>query len=322
VDCARVSRGLAWALWITTVAQVAFGFALAALNRVDLAGLFSQYVVAMAAGALAFASVGLLIVTYQPRNAIGWLFCVLGAGFATGWMTEYAHLGLEIAPGTLAGAETISWVNRWLWMPLLALVAVYLPLLFPDGRLPSPRWRALAWLGGVAACAMALLLAIAPGRVDASQPDVPNPFSPAWAPTVLPFLQPAAIGLAAASLLGGLSVVVVRFRRAGNAEREQLKWFAYAVGVLIVALVGPLLVGFPHATSDTLLSGVALSMGFPAIPLATGAAILRYRLFDIDQLISRTLLYAALTACVLRRTRSSLDTSERSCGVRTHSGSR
>jgi signal transduction histidine kinase len=292
---------VAWALWATTVAQATFGFALGVRTGLDLRGFFAEYVVAMALGAIAFASVGVLIVSRQPLNPIGALFCLLGIGFGTGWMTEYAHLGLVVAPGAAPGADIVNWINRWLWMPLLAGVAVFLPLIFPTGSLLSPRWRLVAWAGALAAATMGVAFAIAPGPVDASQPDVPNPFSPAWAPLVLPVLTPVALALAAGSLAGGISATVVRFRHAHEheREREQLKWFAYAVGVLLVALVGPLLVGFPRATDDTLLSGIALSIGFPAIPVATGIAILRYRLFDIDQLISRTLLYVALTACVV-----------------------
>src|SRR5205085_622219 len=173
------------------------------------------------------------------------------------------------------GADIVNWINRWLWMPLLAMMGVYLPLLFPDGRLVSPRWRPVAWLAGLAATSMAFSFAIAPGRIDASQPDVANPFSPQWARSVLPLLTPVAQALSVASILGGVSALVVRFRRASDVQRQQLKWFAYAVGVLVVALIGPLLVGFPLATEDTSLSGIALSIGFPGIPLATGVAILR-----------------------------------------------
>ncbi len=126
-----------------------------------------------------------------------------------------------------------------------------------------------------------------------------NPLAPAWAPIVTPVLQPIAIALAAASLIGGASAAIVRFRRARDVERQQLKWFAYAVGMLLTALLAPLMVGFPRPTEDTLLSGVSLSVGFVAIPVATGLGILRYRLFDIDQLINRTLLYGALTGCVV-----------------------
>ncbi|MBV9543122.1 MAG: sensor histidine kinase [Chloroflexi bacterium] len=182
----------------------------------------------------------------------------------------------------------------------MALVAVYLPLLFPDGRLPSRRWRLAAGLAAVATASMAVNFAIAPGPVDASEPDLPNPFSPDWAPAVLPILTRIATLLAVVSLVSGASASIVRFKRATDErERAQLKWFAYALGILVVALVAPLVVGFPHATEDTLLSGVLTCFGFAAIPIATGIAIVRYRLFDIDQLISRTLLYAALTGCVV-----------------------
>ncbi|MBV9171629.1 MAG: histidine kinase, partial [Chloroflexi bacterium] len=295
-----LTRPVAWTLWIITALQVAFGFVLGALDHLDVRGLFADYLIALACGALAFASMGVLVVTRQRANPIGWIFCVLGVGFGTGWMTEYARLGLVTAPGSLPAAELVNWVNRWLWMPLLALVAVYLPLLFPDGRLPSRRWRLAAGLAAVATASMAVNFAIAPGPVDASEPDLPNPFSPDWAPAVLPILTRIATLLAVVSLVSGASASIVRFKRATDErERAQLKWFAYALGILVVALVAPLVVGFPHATEDTLLSGVLTCFGFAAIPIATGIAIVRYRLFDIDQLISRTLLYAALTGCVV-----------------------
>ncbi|MBV9543755.1 MAG: hypothetical protein JOY61_05210, partial [Chloroflexi bacterium] len=183
-----LTRPVAWTLWIITALQVAFGFVLGALDHLDVRGLFADYLIALACGALAFASMSVLVVTRQRANPIGWIFCVLGVGFGTGWMTEYARLGLVAAPGSLPAAELVNWVNRWLWMPLLALVAVYLPLLFPDGRLPSRRWRLAAGLAAVATASMAVNFAIAPGPVDASEPDLPNPFSPDWAPAVLPIL--------------------------------------------------------------------------------------------------------------------------------------
>jgi signal transduction histidine kinase len=295
-----IGERLPWILWGMTVAQVAFGLSLAVLNRLDLTRFFAEYVVSVALAAVTFATVGAMIVTRRRDNTTGWLFCVAGAGFGWGsWLNQYARYALLTAPGSLPAGELILWLNLWSGTPVVLLVAVYLPLLFPDGRLPSPRWRPVAWLAAAATVLLSASFALGPGPIDSSQPDLPNPFAPVNAGDILAVVGPLAGLLTALALFGGAGAAVVRFRRAQGIERQQLKWFAYATVVLLFALVMPILLYFPDFTSETLLSGVLLSVGFPAIPLATGTAILRYRLYEIDRLISRTVLYGVLTACVV-----------------------
>ena len=141
-----------------------------------------------------------------------------------------------------------------------------------------------------------------PWPVDSSQPDVPNAFAPPNAHEILSVLAPVANLMTLAALVGAACAVAARYRSADALERQQLAWFAYGASVLLASLLIPILLGilvFDNFPGDTLLSGVLVSIGFPAVPVATGIAILRHRLFDIDRLFNRTLVYGALTACIL-----------------------
>jgi signal transduction histidine kinase len=290
---------LPWAFWTVSAIEVAAGLVLAARNGTNVVQFFANFLAALTLATLSFATIGALIATRRPSNRVGWLCCVAGVGLGSFWLQEYARYGLVTAPGAVPAAQVALWVNSWVWVFVLAAVAVYLPLLFPDGRLPSPRWQVLVWLGAVAATLMALSFALEPNPIDASQPQVSNLFSPPWAPLALPFLSPLASALAAVALFGGLAAIVTRFRRASGIERQQLEWFTLAIGLLVVALVGPLLLGLPNPTENTLMSGIAQSVALPAVPIATGIAILRHRLYDIDRLVGRTLVYGALSLCVV-----------------------
>jgi signal transduction histidine kinase len=160
----------------------------------------------------------------------------------------------------------------------------------------------VAWLATAATILFTGSWALSPGPIDGSQPDLPNPYAPEYAIDLLGFITPIANLLALLAVGGAVAAAVVRFRRAGDVERQQLKWFGYATGVLLVALLTPIVLGifvFRNFPNDTLLSGVLVSVGFPIVPLATGVAIFRHRLYDIDRLINRTLVYSTLTACIV-----------------------
>lgn len=293
------ARWLAPAAWLLALGQVCFGLALAWLNQLTIQRLFAEYIVAQSLGALAFASVGLLLARRRPGHLIGWLFCLLGVGFGqTTWIGQYARYTMLTRPGALPAGAFVTWCFFWSWLPIIMLALVALPLLFPDGRLPSPRWRPLAWLAGCGALLMSLSLAISPGPVDASLPEVANPFAPAWGATFLPVLTPIAQVLGLISVLGAVAAQAARFRRARDVERAQIKWFAGATVVLIAAFLTPILTTYPDFTDDTLLSGALLTLAYPALALAVGVAVLRYRLYDIDVLINRALVYSALTAAI------------------------
>ncbi len=297
---ARTARWLAWSLWVAAVGQAMFGLLLAVFNRLSLEQLFSEYVVDTVAAALAFATVGAIVAARRPANAVGWLCCAAGAGTGiVSWSGQYARYTLVTRPGALPGGTVALWLDSWIWLPPAAIAAVFLPLFFPDGRLPSVRWRPLAWTAIIASVILSASIALdhAPLRIGAME--VQNPFALKDAGTLLDVMNSLGILLMLTSLAAAVGAQVVRFRRARGEERQQLKWVAYATALLVGAIVTPSVVDPSGFAEDTLLSGILLSVAYPGLPVALGIAILRHRLYDIDVIINRTLVYGALTACIV-----------------------
>ncbi len=295
----RLRAWLPWLLGTLSLGQVVFALVLAGLNHLTPARFLAEYVVAQCAAALGFASVGLLIATRRPAHRLGWLFCVagVGSGFTT-WIQQYVRYTVVTRPGALFTNALLVWVYVWSWLPVVALVVFCLPLLFPDGRLPSPRWRPAVWLMVAATTLLTVDAAVSPGPMDDSLPEVSNPFGLTGLVPLLEALQWLIIPLTLACLVLAAAAPIVRFRRAQGAERQQLKWFALGVAGLVVAFAAPAILAYP-TYSNTLLSGTLLAVAQPALAAATGVAILRYRLYDIDLILRRTLVYGALTLCVV-----------------------
>ncbi|HEU5098714.1 MAG TPA: sensor histidine kinase [Roseiflexaceae bacterium] len=292
-------RWLARCLWLLAAAQAAFALVLAGFNRLTFTRFLAEYVVAGVITTIAFATVGLLIAARHPQNAIGRLLCAIGVLWGSTWIGQYARYTYVTAPGALPGGTLIVGLNFVLLGPTIALTAIVLPVYFPDGRLPSPRWRPALWLTIAATTLFTASIVLSPGPIDGSLPEVSNPFAPPSAAPLLRFLTPTAIALMLASLLAGVLAPIVRFRRAQGIQREQIKWFAYATSLLVAAIVIPAAIYYPDFTHDNaLLSGSLLAVAAPLLPIAVGIAILRHRLYDINLIINRTLVYAALTACV------------------------
>ena len=244
---------------------------------------------------LVFAAMGALIVSRRPENLVGWLLSLVALlSLVSGVILDYAYYGLMVRPGAALAAVWVVPLGATLrgmsWYYMLTLV----PLLFPDGRLLSPRWRWCVWLT-VAASAWMLVPYTFSQFGDASDLElasVPNPLA----------IMPSSISDALSGLTGVLIVamillslvsVVVRFRRARGVERQQLKWFVFAMAI---GLLGSLvLYGFTWFSDTFNPSGSIWLIVTVGIPIATCIAILRYRLYDIDIIIKRTLLYALLT---------------------------
>jgi hypothetical protein len=228
--------------------------------------------------------VGTLIASRHPGNPIGWLFCGLALWVATSELGgAYGFVAAERGlPGGVAG----EWLFSWGWIVSVAAWVV-VALLFPDGRLPGRRWRPAIWVS----LAGAVLLFVGQG-LDAGQAvDYSSGRNPLGIDSpVVTAAEPVGIALLMAGLVAAVASSVLRYRRARGVERQQLKWFAFAG--LLFALVMPLAAAFWYrSVLVQVLSGVA----FNAMPLAIGVAILRYRLYDIDRIISRTLAWALLT---------------------------
>ncbi len=235
-------------------------------------------------------ALGLAIAFRQPRNAVGWIFLVSGAcagSYELALMySAYVYL---VNPG-LPGGEWAAWLSSWLWLPTTGLIPTFLFLLFPDGRLPSPRWRPVAWYAGIALAIFSGTVALLPGPLP-GLPSVPNPLSPfSGQVTIGEVLLPLFTVLFVAVILCG-AALVRRFRRSRGVERLQMKWIAYASGLYAVAVfLDSNFVYKPFEIIDLLVIN--------AIPVAAGVAIFRYRLYDIDLLINRTLVYALTTAAI------------------------
>ena len=248
-------------------------------------------------GTLAFSVVGAIVAQHQPRNPIGWLFVALAvvegwSGLAFGW----ASYSLEVA--ALPAATYAAWFATWASVLAPGFIA-FCFLLFPDGRLLSPRWRVAAWASlGLFAIVVARF-ALVPGPL-ADFPAVRNPFGvDALAPlTALPedLLFSPLLACAAAAL-------VVRLRRSRGVERQQVKWFAYSAAMIPAFLIAGGTISALTDSADDSAMGHAFAFLFALIlaglPISAGVAILRYRLYDIDRIISRTLVYGVLTAALV-----------------------
>ena len=282
-------RAAAWFLLAVYVALAAAAVGLVVLQdaQPDAIG---------ALGFAAFAGVGTLIALRRPDNAVGWLLLATAIFFAVGEVGE-----VYAADPSNPGRLWVAWLSTFTTNFWFSLALIFLPLLFPDGHLPSPRWRPVLWLGVASVVLGAVASAFAPGELELRQSSgLDNPLGVEG--NLVEVAETASVILGAVGVVLAAAAVVVRLRRARGTERQQLKWFAY-VGVLAavclsVAVVSSTLAdpgnAFTPLAVTAWLSGLAL-VGF-GLPIATGIAILRHRLYDIDVVIRRTLVYGGLTA--------------------------
>jgi hypothetical protein len=248
---------------------------------------------------IAFAVVGALIVTRRPDNRMGWLFCAGVLLACIGVLDAYALYALAARPEAgLPGGIAAAWIASWLWMVGFVLI-VLVPLWYPTGRLPSPRWRPALWLTVLLTLVGMLVNAVRPGPLKASQvPVAPNPLGIPSAAGLLAAVEVPAAVAGVPLFLAAVASVVLRFRQARGVERQQLKWFAYAsVGVVLAFVLSAMLPMLFPGISELRADLISLSpiLGWP---VALGIAILRYRLYDIDRLINRTLVYGLLTLLI------------------------
>ena len=246
---------------------------------------------------MSFATVGALVASRQPGNAIGWIFCYLGLSFPlVGAGEEYALYVLVTEPGSLPGGEGLVWLAALLGGPIVFAVFALVFLLFPKGQLLSRRWRLVVWLDLLAVVCL-VAWAFEPGPIgNLGLVRVANPFGVEGLAALLGTLGMVGLFMTlAVAVAGGISLVV-RFRQAWGVERQQLKWFAFS-GVVFCAVfaIGPVLWYLPESPGTEWIWTVLFLLGASTIPVAVGIAILRYRLYEIDILINRTLVYGTLT---------------------------
>jgi signal transduction histidine kinase len=239
---------------------------------------------------LVFAGVGVLIAVREPRNAIGWIFLGSAVGAGLGSLAgSYASYWLD-GSGSKGLGEAAAAYQEVSWMAFILVPSTFLLLLFPDGRLLSPRWRPVAWCAALGIAGTFVLSGLEPGPIP-DHPEVMNPYgvdSP-----VLEALEGVAVLALVIGLLGSALSLILRYRRARGEQREQIKWLAFAGSVAVVTvLIGTALYDVVGETA----ANVAIMLSVLALPAATGVAILHHGLYDIDVVINRTLVYAALTA--------------------------
>jgi hypothetical protein len=265
----------------------------------------SVFAVVFAAIVLSFSTVGALIATRQPQNPIGWIMIVAGFGLAATILTaNYVELSLAQPPGRLPATEWVAWVTAWVWVLGFGPALTFLFLLFPNGRLPSRRWRPVGWLAVAAMVTVGCGVAFMPGPL-LDYPQIRNPvgltlLEGSFLAGEVGFLL-AYLSLVASTVLSASSMMV-RFRQAVGEERQQIKWFAFAAGFAALGWVVNTLAYANDEGTESLLLVVAQLLqllSLLGIPLAVGIAILKYRLYDIDVVINRTLVYGSLTATLL-----------------------
>lgn len=288
---------VAWSLWV-----LALGLSLGTL--VVLVTNTSWW----NAGAwFALSTTGAVIASKRSANPIGWLYCAMGfLGALTSFAQQYAVRGLVVHPGSLPGAVYLAWLEQWsLWFIFPAGIALVL-LLFPTGRPASPRWRPLVWIGLTCALLMVVGSMFSPDDMtDALRPPsgpsadfgVVNPFGIGALGGALDLAS--AVGRIGAFLLILIAAVglVIRLVRARGDERQQLKWVAYVGSVIGVGVLGTILLGGNPQLQDfafaVLLAGFVIGL-----PVATAIAVLKYRLYDIDIVINKTILFGAMAAFI------------------------
>jgi hypothetical protein len=297
---ARATSWLAWCLWLLCVALISFAllfhFLASPTTPTDTPPALTAF---MRALSLAFPTVGALVASRRPENPIGWIFC------GTGLLYGVQAFASGYADYVLPGGEFMAWISGWIGVPVLPLAGVLLVLLFPNGKLLSRKWQPVVWMAACGSAMLALGAALDPGSL-LFQPTFDNPLGFGGdigklgssesidAGGVVEILVRVGFFFVLVSWLFAVAAMITRMDQARGAERQQLKWFVYTVALLVVGFLAALLGFGQHSVAWHL--GIA---AFNFLPIAAGIAILRYRLYDIDVVINRTLVYGVLTAALV-----------------------
>jgi hypothetical protein len=289
-------RSASWLAW----SACAFSLALTALSVLLIVLLLRSdttiyyYWLETSMVAVGYSTVGAIVASRLPESPIGWLFCAIGLSFGVShFSAEYAAYALLAPSGSLPGGQAFAWLTSWVWVGGLGLI-VFLDLLFPNGMLPSTRWRWFARFTAVVLLPAAILAALSPGLILSST--LINPLGIEGLPNVSKAIEAFMYAL----VVVGASSMLARLRHAGRIERQQIKWFAYATVVAISGVILKNTVYPPVGVTWVWWVGLILTaVGVVSSPVAMGIAIFRYRLYQIDSLINRTLVYGSLTATLV-----------------------
>jgi two-component system NarL family sensor kinase len=276
--------GLSWAAALIAAVLALAAAVLAAIGRDVSLFLVPQ--------ALAYACMGCVLLARRPGHPMGPLLCLIGLAIAFSQLPfAYARYTLVHSPGSLPFSTTMLWMNTWAYAPAISLAGLVLPLVFPEGRLLSPRWRPALW----AALAFIPLYiagyALIPQSMGSLFHKMPNPYTVPRLDGLFKAMQVLAVVCGVGAAAAAVATVTLRWRRADRVRRQQLKWFLAVLPVADASLVATLIAPGPWSLAIGLISGTLM-------PVAIGIAVLRYRLYEIDILLSRAVLYGLLTAGV------------------------
>jgi hypothetical protein len=294
----RTAFWLAWFTWALylVIAIVTLLFQMKNTPSALLSDIFSALVL------LAFATVGALIASRRPQNPIGWIFCISTLLWALGnVLQEYTTYALITVPGSLPAGALLGVIGHWIGGIGWFLMLTFLLLLFPNGHLPSPRWRFLAWLIAVLLAVYSITFLLSPypyanSAIDLRLAAVRNPMGILVANDLFDQLGGTTPLLLYPTIPACIVSVFLRFRRARGVERQQLKWFPYGTTLSILMLIVIIILVF---TTVNGAPGALFYLAVVCIPISAGIAMLRYRLYDIDVLINRTLVYSSLTVLLV-----------------------
>ena len=290
----------AWTLWAVSLSILLIGLAMHVPGGVSgrLSPLSASEVTPGLLGAgtqIAVATLGALIVTRQAQNPIGWI--LIAVGLLIGLSTA-ADAYVMFATASLPGANVAAWLSDVANGPPVFGVFIFVFLLFPDGRLPSPRWRPVAWTAAAGLVVVALSDAALPGPLQ-DYPSIQNPFGILPLGGLLQVTMSVALLAVMLTLAAAAVSLILRFRRSGGEERQQLKWFASATAVAAMLLLSGPIFWLALPSAPAWLWPAAFFLAIAVVLLSIGVAMLKYRLYDIDLLINRTLVYGGLTVGVV-----------------------
>jgi signal transduction histidine kinase len=290
----RTASRLAWSVLGLAFLLAVSGMMLGTLNRTVSRTLEdSLFVVVFTFMGL----VGAMIAARLPRNAVGWLFLATSTSVGIAFLSdEYSRYALLTNPGELIGGVWAAWLSEWIWVALLAMPFTFLLLLFPDGHLPSRRWRSFARLVGLFVGFVAVTFALEPGEL--ANFGVPNPIGVEALGGVAKFVDGPGFMILLALGLVSASSLVFRFRRAAGRERQQIKWFSFAAFVFMAFFLLDALREALGVRGGIWFNTVAPAVAFLSLPAGVGIAILRHRLYDVDLVINRTVVFGLLAAVI------------------------
>jgi hypothetical protein len=294
----RLLRGLPFLLWIAALSMVLGLLAIPmiqghAISRVAADPIVIVFLVFV----LAFVSVGALVATKRPENPLGWVMLAAGiaysvAGISTGWVEEFVEPGMQNS----LPAIYLGWVSSWMWGIGPFISGTYLLLLFPDGHVPSPRWRHVARAAGVGIVLVVAGVAFMPGPMDIdASVEISNPLGIGAMRAPIGILAGIGGTVVFAAILLSVASLFVRYRRAAVHTRMQIRWLAYAAAAAVLLVTAATAIEAVVGSDATELNNIIVTVSLTMLPISIGVAILRHRLYDIDRIINRTIVYALVT---------------------------